>query len=44
MTEWRLPTEPFTFVVDRKGVIRTKFEGAFSAAELARAVAAVRRS
>jgi len=44
VTEWRLPTEPFTFVVDRKGVIRTKFEGAFSAAELARAVAAVRRS
>ncbi len=44
VTQWRLPTEPFTFVVDRKGVIRTKFEGAFSAAELARAVAAVRRS
>jgi hypothetical protein len=44
VSEWRLPTEPFTFVVDRKGVIRTKFEGAFSAAELERAVAAVRRS
>jgi hypothetical protein len=44
VSEWRLPTEPFTFVVDRTGVIRTKFEGAFSAAELARAVAAVRRS
>ncbi len=44
VTQWRLPTEPFTFVVDRKGVIRTKFEGAFSAAELARAVTAVRRS
>jgi hypothetical protein len=34
VTQWRLPTEPFTFVVDRKGVIRAKLEGAFSAAEL----------
>jgi hypothetical protein len=40
--EWRLPTEPFTYVVDRTGVIRTKLEGAFSVAELARAVNAVR--
>jgi hypothetical protein len=32
--QWRLPTEPFTFVVDRTGVIRAKLEGAFSAAEL----------
>lgn len=40
--QWRLPTEPFTFVVDGKGVIRTKLEGAFSADELARAVAKVR--
>ena len=40
--EWRLPTEPFTYVVDRKGVIRTKLEGAYSVAELERAVAAVR--
>lgn len=44
VSQWRLPTEPFTFVVDRKGVIRTKLEGAFSAAELERAVAAVRKS
>jgi hypothetical protein len=36
--EWRLPTEPFTFVVDGKGIIRTRFEGAFSKAELAAAV------
>lgn len=43
VTQWRLPTEPFTFVVDGKGVIRTKLEGAFSAAELERAVAAVRK-
>ena len=40
--EWRLPTEPFTYVVDRTGVIRAKLEGAYSAAELERAVAAVR--
>ena len=40
--QWRLPTEPFTYVVDRKGVIRTKLEGAFSVGELERAVAAVR--
>jgi hypothetical protein len=34
VSQWRLPTEPFTFVVDRTGVIRAKLEGAFSAAEL----------
>jgi hypothetical protein len=39
--QWRLPTEPFTFVVDRRGVIRTKLEGAFGAAELDQAVVAV---
>jgi hypothetical protein len=44
VSQWRLPTEPFTFVVDRNGVIRTKIEGAFSAGELERAVAAVRQS
>ena len=42
VSQWRLPTEPFTFVVDRSGVIRTKLEGAFSVAELERAVAQVR--
>ena len=36
--EWKLPKEPFTFVVDGKGVVRTKLEGAFSAEELERAV------
>jgi hypothetical protein len=41
MREWRLPTEPFTFVVDRRGIIRAKLEGAFSVAELVRAVRAV---
>jgi hypothetical protein len=42
VTQWHLPTEPFTFVVDRKGVIRARLEGAFSQGELARAVAKVR--
>jgi hypothetical protein len=40
--EWKLPTEPFTFVVDGTGVIRAKLEGAFSADELAAAVDQVR--
>jgi len=38
MKEWRLPTEPWTFVVDRRGIIRAKFEGAVSVDELAAAV------
>jgi hypothetical protein len=38
VNEWKLPTEPFTFVVDRNGVIRAKLEGAFSAGELSSAV------
>jgi hypothetical protein len=41
--EWRLPSEPFTFVVDRDGVIRAKLEGLFGVAELDRAVRAVER-
>ena len=36
--EWNLPSEPFTFLVDRHGVIRAKFEGSVSAAELEAAV------
>jgi hypothetical protein len=42
VSQWRLPTEPFTYVVDRTGAIRTKLEGAFSVGELERAVAGVR--
>ena len=38
---WRLATEPWTFVIDRAGIIRARFEGALSAAELRRAVAEV---
>ena len=38
---YRLPSEPWTFVIDRHGIVRTRFEGAFSAGELERAVARV---
>ena len=42
--QWRLPSEPWAFVVDRRGRIAARLEGAFSARELERAVdAAVRR-
>jgi hypothetical protein len=36
--EWNLPTEPWVFLVDSAGVIRGKFEGAVSVAELVSAV------
>jgi hypothetical protein len=35
---WRLPTEPWAFVIDRKGRIASRFEGVFSVGELARSV------
>ena len=38
--QWRLPTEPWIFLVGRDGRIKTKFEGATSRAELAAAVRA----
>jgi len=38
---YRLQTEPWTFVIDKDGVISTRFEGAFSPGELERAVAKV---
>jgi hypothetical protein len=38
---WRLPSEPWTFVIDRTGKISQRFEGAFSPGELERAVAKV---
>lgn len=38
VTEWRLPTEPWVFVVDREGVVRDRFEGAVSVAELERSI------
>jgi hypothetical protein len=43
VADWRLPSEPWTFVIDRSGKVSTRFEGAFSAGELQRAVAKVSR-
>jgi hypothetical protein len=39
---WRLPTEPWAFVIDRRGKVAARFEGVFSVGELARAVARVK--
>ena len=36
--EWRLPTEPWTFLVGRDGRIKARFEGSVSVGELERAV------
>jgi hypothetical protein len=36
--EWRLPSEPWTFLIGRDGRIKAKFEGSVAAAELAQAV------
>jgi hypothetical protein len=38
--EWRLPSEPFVFLVGRDGRIKGRFEGSVSAAELEAAVRA----
>jgi hypothetical protein len=38
---FHLPSEPWLFVIDRKGVIRTSIEGAFDVGELTRAVKGV---
>jgi hypothetical protein len=38
MLEFRLPTEPWLFVIDREGVVRSRLQGAFSASELENAV------
>jgi len=35
---WHLPNEPFTFLVDRGGIVRAKLSGAFSVGELEQAV------
>ena len=45
VVQWKLPTEPWVFAVDRRGRVAARLEGAFSAGELERAVdAAVRGS
>jgi peroxiredoxin len=39
--EWRLPSDPWTFIVDRGGIVRDRFEGAAPADELEPALKAV---
>jgi hypothetical protein len=36
--QWRLPTEPWVFVVDGTGVVRDRFEGAASVIELEKSI------
>jgi hypothetical protein len=38
VTKWRLPTEPWTFVIGKDGRVKARFEGAFSVGELERAL------
>jgi hypothetical protein len=40
MKEWRLPSEPWTFLVGSDGLIKARFEGSVSVGELATAVRA----
>jgi hypothetical protein len=39
--EWRLPSEPWTFVLDRDGIVRDRFEGSSPAEEVEPALRAV---
>lgn len=41
VTEWRLESEPYIFVIDRSGNVSAKFEGSVSLAELEEALAQV---
>jgi hypothetical protein len=41
MRAFKLPSEPWLFVIDRNGIVRTAIEGAFSVEELEAAVRAV---
>ena len=36
--QWKLPTEPWVFVVDREGIVRDRFEGAVSVTELEKSI------
>ena len=38
MSEWGLPSEPWTFVVDREGIVRAKYEGFVTADEVQDAI------
>lgn len=42
-TEWRLPSEPWVFVIDGQGVVSAAFEGSASERELVEAISAVTR-
>jgi len=42
VVQWRLPSEPWAFVVNRRGRVTARFEGVFSVGELARAVQRVK--
>jgi hypothetical protein len=39
MKEWNLRTEPWTFLVDRQGIIQARYEGGITFAELRPAIA-----
>ena len=43
VTAWRLPTEPWTFVIDHRGRVVERFEGAMSVRELSAAVKKIGR-
>ncbi len=44
MSEWRLPSEPWTFVVGRDGRVVARFEGIVAGVEIERALLKARRS
>ena len=41
LNTWGLITEPFTFLIDREGLIAAKFEGFVTGQELSRALRSV---
>ena len=43
LTEWNLPSEPWTFVIDGEGLVQAKFEGFATSRELEEALATVLR-
>ena len=43
LTEWNLPSEPWTFVIDGDGLVQAKFEGFATSEELEDALGTVLR-
>lgn len=41
VVDWKLPSEPWTFIMDRAGIVRDRFEGVAPAAELEPSLSAV---